>query len=155
MPENGQQGKERRDRLTPEQRSALMAKVKGVNTKPEDKVRKALFKVGFRYRKNVKNMPGKPDILLPKYKAVVFVHGCFWHQHEGCPESVIPWARRDYWEPKLQRNAERDRLNVEQLQQSGWRVYTVWECELRPRLFQNTIDKLISSLRWLRNDGQG
>jgi DNA mismatch endonuclease (patch repair protein) len=143
------------DVFSKRKRSEIMRAVHGTDTAPEKNLRSMLHRAGYRFRKNVKTLPGKPDVVLPKYKTVIFVHGCFWHQHEGCPESVIPWARRDYWEPKLQRNAERDRLNVEQLQQSGWRVYTVWECELRPRLFQNTIDKLISSLRWLRNDGQG
>ena len=139
----------RKDRLSPEERSALMAKVKSCGTKPEEKVRKALFKEGFRYRKNVPKLPGKPDIVLPKYKAIVFVHGCFWHQHENCPESVLPQSRREYWGPKLRRNVQRDQGNAERLQQNGWRVFIVWECELRPRWFQNTMDALIKKLREL------
>jgi len=142
---------ERKDRLSPAERSALMAKVKGSGTKPEEKVQKALFKAGFRYRKNVRDLPGKPDIVLQKYKAIIFVHGCFWHQHENCAESVMPQSRIDYWEPKLKRNAVRDRSNTAQLEHNGWRVFIVWECELRPRLFQNTMNELISDLRRLLN----
>jgi DNA mismatch endonuclease, patch repair protein len=137
----------RKDRLSPTERSVLMAKVKSSGTKPEEMVRKVLFKEGFRYRKNVSHLPGKPDIVLPKYKAIVFVHGCFWHQHENCPESVLSQSRQEYWEPKLQRNAQRDHENAERLKQNGWRVFIVWECKLRPRLFQNTMSALIKDLR--------
>ena len=135
------------DRLTVAQRSALMAKVKSSGTKPEEKVCKALFRAGFRYRKNVAKLPGKPDIVLAKYKAVVFVHGCFWHQHENCPEAVLPQSRQEYWTPKLQRNAERDRASADRLMQAGWRVFIVWECELRPRRFQTTLSALITALQ--------
>ena len=139
----------RKDLLSPLERSALMAKVKSSGTKPEEKVRKALFREGFRYRKNVARLLGKPDIVLAKYKAVVFVHGCFWHQHENCPESIRPQTRQEYWNPKLQRNAERDQLNTERLKQHGWRVFIVWECKLRPRYFQNTMSALFKDLREL------
>jgi DNA mismatch endonuclease (patch repair protein) len=135
------------DRLSTAERSALMAKVKSSGTKPEEKVCKALFQAGFRYRKNVVKLPGKPDIVLAKYKAVVFVHGCFWHQHDNCPESVLPQSRQEYWMPKLQRNAARDRVNATHLMQAGWRVFIVWECELRPRRFQTTLNTLIEALR--------
>jgi DNA mismatch endonuclease (patch repair protein) len=135
------------DRLSTAERSALMAKVKSSGTKPEEKVCKALFQAGFRYRKNVVKLPGKPDIVLAKYKAAVFVHGCFWHRHENCPEAILPQSRQEYWTPKLRRNAERDRSNAERLTQAGWRVFIVWECELRPRRFQATLDALINSLR--------
>lgn len=137
----------RKDRLSPAERSALMAKVKGSDTKPEEKVRKALFCEGFRYRKNVARLPGKPDIVLAKYRAVVFVHGCFWHQHENCPEAVLPQTRQEYWIPKLRKNAERDLRNAERLKQNGWRIFIVWECELRPRLFQDTMNSLVKNLR--------
>lgn len=135
------------DRLTVAQRSALMAKVKSSGTKPEEKVCKALFRAGFRYRKNVAKLPGKPDIVLTKYKAVVFVHGCFWHRHDNCAEAALPQSRQEYWAPKLRRNAERDGLNAERLTQAGWRVFIVWECELRPRRFQATLNALIMALR--------
>lgn len=137
----------RKDRLSPVERSTLMAKVKGSGTKPEEKVRKALFREGFRYRKNVARLPGKPDIVLTKYKAVVLVHGCFWHQHENCPESTLPQTRQEYWTPKLRKNAERDRWNAERLKQIGWRVFIVWECELRSRLLLGTMSVLIKDLR--------
>ena len=137
----------RKDRLSVAARSALMAKVKGRGTKPEEKVRKALFHEGFRYRKNVSRLPGKPDIVLSKYRAIIFVHGCFWHQHENCPEAALPQSRQEYWIPKLQNNAARDRRDAERLKQDGWRVFTVWECELRPRLFQDTIKALIDELK--------
>ena len=136
-----------KDRLSSAERSVLMAKVKGSGTKPEESVRKALFREGFRYRKNVARLPGKPDIVLAKYKAIVFVHGCFWHQHENCPESALPQTRQEYWTPKLRKNAERDQWNAERLKENGWRVFIVWECELRPRLFQNTMNQLINNLR--------
>ncbi|WP_425059921.1 very short patch repair endonuclease [Sporomusa carbonis] len=137
----------RKDKLTPEKRSALMAKVKSTGTKAEDKVRKALFAAGFRYRKNVTNLPGKPDIVLAKYKAIVFVHGCFWHQHPNCREATMPATRLEYWRPKLMRNIERDQSNMEKLRKMGWRVFTVWECELRSRFFKKTIELLIAQLR--------
>ena len=137
----------RRDKLSPEQRSALMAKVRGQDTKPEEVVRKELFQRGIRYRKNVKTLPGKPDLVLPKYRAVVFVHGCFWHQHPDCPEAVRPQSRQEYWEAKLNRNMERDALNTEKLQELGWRVLVVWECELRPSRRGQTIERLVENLR--------
>lgn len=136
-----------RDKLSPRERSALMAKVRSENTKPEEIVRKALFRQGFRYRKNVKDLPGKPDIVLPKYQAAVFVHGCFWHQHTGCPEAVRPQSRQDYWEAKLNRNMARDASNAEKLQALGWRVFVIWECELRPSLREQTLKHLAENLR--------
>jgi len=127
---------QRKDRLSPSERGALMAKVKSTGAKPEDKVRKALFAEGFRYRKNVKTLPGKPDIVLPKYRAIIFVHGCFWHQHLNCQEAIMPATRQEYWLPKLTGNKERDRINIEKLKQMGWRVFVIWECELRSPVFQ-------------------
>ena len=137
------------DKLTPQQRSALMAKVHSKDTKPEEIVRKALFRQNFRYRKNVSTMHGKPDIVLPKYRAVVFIHGCFWHQHSGCKEAVRPKTRQDYWETKLNRNIERDASNIAKLEELGWRVFVIWECELRPCNRQQTITRLIENLRLL------
>lgn len=118
------------DIKSPEVRSKNMAAIKSKDTKPEEYVRKKLFADGFRYRKNDKRYPGKPDIVLPKYNTIVFVHGCFWHQHVGCKESHIPKSRSDYWASKLKRNVERDIVQQELLQKSGWHVIVVWECEL-------------------------
>lgn len=117
------------DIKSPEERSKNMSAIHGKDTKPEEIVRKFLFSQGFRYRKNDARYPGKPDIVLPKYKTAVFVNGCFWHLH-GCRKSVIPSTRREFWETKLKANAERDVLNREKLEQAGWKVITVWECEI-------------------------
>ena len=107
-----------------------MSRIRAENNRYEEKVRKYLFSRGLRYRKNDKRYPGKPDIVLPKYKVAVFVNGCFWHMHDGCKKAVLPQSTL-YWIPKLQANHERDKANKRQLEQSGWRVITVWECELK------------------------
>ena len=110
-------------------RSYNMSRIKGKNTKPEETVRKFLFSKGIRYRKNVKNLPGKPDIVLKKYKTVVFVNGCFWHGHEKCRYFVMPKSNTDFWNEKILRNINRDNKTYETLMNSGWNVITVWECE--------------------------
>lgn len=122
------------DRLTPEERSELMSKIRSKDTKPELIVRKHLHALGFRYRLHPKKLPGHPDICLPKYNTVVFVHGCFWHRHEGCKIATTPKSNVEFWETKFRRNVERDLRVREQLQQLGWRVLVVWECELKTRL---------------------
>ena len=114
-----------------ETRSYNMSQIKGKDTKPEEIVRKYLFSKGFRYRKNVSNLPGKPDIVLPKYKICIFVNGCFWHKHEGCKYFVWPQNNSSFWKTKLLSNAERDRKNYEKLTSIGWKVIIIWECELR------------------------
>ena len=119
------------DTLTPEKRSQNMAAIRSSDTKPEEIVRKYLFAHGLRYRKNVKTLPGKPDIVLSKYKTVVFVNGCFWHHHSSCKRANIPKTHRDYWVPKLKRNIERDICNYQLLTSQGWNVLVVWECEIR------------------------
>lgn len=111
-------------------RSQIMARIRKVNTKPEIVVRKALFKEGFRFRIHVKLLPGCPDIVLKKYNTVVFVNGCFWHAHEGCRLNSLPKVRTEYWIPKITRNVARDREAHAALVHEGWRVYTIWECEL-------------------------
>ena len=111
-------------------RSMNMSHIRSKDTRPEEIVGKFLFSKGFRYRKNVKTLPGCPDIVLPKYKTVVFVNGCFWHMHD-CPRFVWPATNQEYWEPKIKRNAERDKANHEMLQSQGWNVITIWECELK------------------------
>jgi DNA mismatch endonuclease (patch repair protein) len=101
------------------------------DTGPEVKVRSLLHRAGFRFRKNVKTLAGTPDIVLPRYRCVIFVHGCFWHQHPGCARATRPASRNDYWDAKLARNVERDREKAERLESEGWRVHVVWECETR------------------------
>lgn len=117
------------DNQTEEERSYNMSRIKSDNTKPEEFVRKHLFAKGFRYRKNDKRYPGKPDIVLPKYKTVIFINGCFWHMHD-CPKFVMPKSKQEYWKPKLEKNRERDLKNYSLLKSSGWKVIVIWECEL-------------------------
>lgn len=119
------------DKLSPEQRSRNMAQVKGKNTKPEKLVRSLLHCMGYRFRLHDKQLPGKPDIVMPKYKAVVFVHGCFWHGHEGCKRASIPATRPEFWEQKISGNKERDSRNIAALENLGYRCLIVWQCELK------------------------
>lgn len=114
-----------------ETRSYNMSKIKGKDTKPELLVRKFLYKNGFRYRIHVKDLPGKPDIVLKKYKTVIFVHGCFWHGHESCKYYVIPKTRTEWWLSKISNNIAKDLLVKEQLTIKGWKVIEIWECQLR------------------------
>ena len=134
------------DDLTQDQRHLNMTHIRAVENKPETLVRKYLFSQGFRYHKNVSDLPGKPDIVLPKYHTVIFINGCFWHQHPGCRYAVLPKTRQDYWIPKLQKNVERDRINREKLESVGWRVIAIWECELK------TKEKRASKLGKLKDD---
>ena len=133
------------DNHSKEVRSMNMSRIRSKNTKPEEKVRKYLFSKGFRYRKNVRNLPGCPDIVLPKYKTVIFVNGCFWHKHD-CPRFVWPSSNEDYWIPKITRNVERDQKNHELLQELGWHVIVIWECQLKKKEFEETMEKLVSEL---------
>ena len=134
------------DNHTKETRSYNMSRSRAVNNKPEEKVRKYLFSCGFRYRKNDRRLPGCPDIVLPKYKTVIFINGCFWHKHD-CPRFVWPSTNQEYWIPKIQRNAERDYSNTLQLKAAGWNVITVWECELKKDVFSDTMRKLIEQIK--------
>lgn len=118
------------DRLTPERRSWNMSRIRSTNTKPELLLRSALHKMGLRFRLHYKGLLGRPDIVLPKHRAVVFVHGCFWHQHRGCIEAVRPKSNQDYWNRKLRANVERDRKNMISLRRGGWVVLRFWECEI-------------------------
>ena len=122
-----------------------MSRIRSTNSKPEEIVRKYLFSKGFRYRKNVKKLPGCPDIVLPKYKTVIFVNGCFWHKHD-CPRFVWPSSNQDYWIPKIQRNIERERLNAAELQKKGWHIITVWECELKKKNRELRLERLLSEI---------
>lgn len=108
-----------------------MAKVRGENTSPERLVRSLVHKMGYRFRLHRKDLPGKPDIVLPRHKKVIFVHGCFWHQHEGCPHAARPTSNTEYWNKKLDRNVIRDREHLQKLEYLGWSVLIVWECETR------------------------
>ncbi len=110
-----------------------MSSVKSQDTKPEIIVRKYLFGNGFRFRKNVSAMPGKPDIVLPKYKAVVFVHGCFWHGHKGCRHADLPKSNLEYWKSKIEKNIDRDAKNVDLLVNAGWKVIVLWECYIKDK----------------------
>lgn len=129
------------DNHSKEVRSMNMSHIRSQNSKPEELVRKYLFSKGFRYRKNVKTLPGCPDIVLPKYKTVIFVNGCFWHKHD-CPRFVWPSSNEEYWRPKIMGNVERDKRNIAELQQLGWNVLTVWECELKKKAIDATLEQL-------------
>jgi DNA mismatch endonuclease, patch repair protein len=119
------------DVMSAEKRSALMSRIRGKDTIPEIMVRRYLWASGFRYRLHPKGLAGRPDLVLPKWRAVVFVHGCFWHRHEGCSYFSLPKTRPDFWDTKLQRNRERDAAAIKALMSAGWRVAVVWECALR------------------------
>lgn len=120
------------DIVSPETRSRMMSGIRGRNTKPELAVRRYLHARGFRYRLHVRELPGKPDIVLPRYRTAVFVHGCFWHRHEGCRFAYTPKSRQQFWLAKLEGNAVRDERAAQRLRDLGWRVEVVWECEVTP-----------------------
>lgn len=122
-----------------------MSRIRGKDTTPEKKVRSHLFKNGFRFRKNVKELCGKPDIVLHKYKTVIFINGCFWHHHENCKYAVIPKTKTDFWIEKFARNKLNDKKNFDQLSSQGWNVITIWECELKNN-FEKTLTQLIEYL---------
>ncbi len=129
------------DTVSKEQRSLNMSLIRSTDTKPEVFVRSVLHRMGFRFRKNVKSLPGKPDIVLPKYKTAIFVHGCFWHQHKGCKRSTVPKSNVEYWKPKLIRNTERDSNHTLAMEATGWSVFVIWECQTK------NADTLISKLK--------
>ncbi len=133
------------DNHSREARSMNMSRIRSKNTKPEERVRKYLFSKGFRYRKNVSTLPGCPDIVLPKYKTVIFVNGCFWHKHD-CPRFVWPSSNQEYWISKIQKNVERDISNIQQLHDLGWKVIVVWECQLKSKTAELTLTKLIRNI---------
>lgn len=118
------------DRLTPERRSWNMSRIRGQDTTPERRLRSLLHNAGFRFRLHDKSLVGRPDIVLPRYNSVIFVHGCFWHRHSGCPNATVPNTRTDFWLQKFQGTIERDDRSVRELTKQGWNVIIVWECEL-------------------------
>lgn len=134
------------DTKTPEARSLNMSHIRSKGTKPEETVRKFLFHRGFRYRKNDKRLPGKPDVVLPKYKTVIFINGCFWHMH-GCSRSRLPRSNNTYWEPKIKRNRERDQQQYQQLKNAGWKVLIVWECELKKKTLDERLNRLCDEIK--------
>ncbi len=119
------------DTVSKEVRSRNMSAIRSKNTNPETVVRSLLFALGYRYRLHRKDLPGKPDIILKKHNTVIFVHGCFWHQHKECKRANIPKSNKKYWIPKLERNVERDKINKRELNRLGWNVITIWECETK------------------------
>lgn len=133
------------DNHTKEVRSMNMSHIRSTNSKPEETVRKYLFSKGLRYRKNVRTLPGKPDIVLPKYKTVVFVNGCFWHRHD-CGKFVMPASNTEYWSKKISGNVERDKTNRLQLEELGWRVLVIWECQLKKKVAQNNLNHLYENI---------
>jgi DNA mismatch endonuclease, patch repair protein len=119
------------DTLTPERRSGNMRQIRSKNTAPEVLLRRMLHREGYRFRLHRPDLPGKPDLVFPARRKVIFVHGCFWHQHPGCREGRVPGSRRDYWEPKLARNQQRDMATQAALKEQGWQYLIVWECEVK------------------------
>lgn len=130
------------DILTPDQRHECMSHIRSRNTKPEVKLRKELFKLGYRYRLNVKGLDGRPDIVLAKYRTCIFVNGCFWHGHKGCLKFVLPKTNVEFWLAKIENNRERDLRDYTFLESRGWRVIVVWECELAKADFRNTVSEI-------------
>lgn len=132
------------DKLTPEKRSWNMSRIKGKDTKIEVEVRKYLFSKGYRFRKNDKRYPGKPDIVLPKYHVAIFVHGCFWHRHEGCKDATTPKTRTEFWLEKFDKNVKNDQIKQEKLRELGWKVIVIWECEIKK--------DLVKIMEWLKQE---
>lgn len=135
------------DRISKEKRSHIMSMIRGRDTKPELMVRRYLFHHGFRYRVNVKRLPGRPDIVLRKYKTAIFVNGCFWHGHEGCKDFRPPRTRVEWWRDKLERNKARDARVREELKRMGWKTMVIWECQLKPDVRVETLENVVRLLQ--------
>jgi DNA mismatch endonuclease, patch repair protein len=134
------------DTISKERRSWNMSRIRSKNTKPELIVRSLLHRMGFRFRVHVKDLPGNPDLVLPKYKTVVFVHGCFWHRHEDCKNSTIPKSRAEWWLEKLDGNVMRDKKALGNLKALGWKTIVIWECELEKETMDDTLKNLKSKI---------
>ena len=131
---------------TPEIRSFNMSRIRGKDTKPELVVRKFLFSQGYRYGLHNKKLPGKPDIVLRKYKTVIFIHGCFWHGHKNCKYAAIPKTRTEWWRNKIDGNKNVDRRNNRRLKKLGWNIITIWACQLKPKKIEKSFNKLTKEL---------
>ena len=129
-----------------------MSRIRGKDTEIEIKVRKYLFSQGFRFRKNVADMPGKPDIILPKYKTVIFIHGCYWHRHTGCKNCTTPNTNREFWLKKFEKNIQNDSKHQQELEAAGWKVLILWECEIEND-FERLMDNLVVELRCTAQPG--
>ena len=134
------------DRISKEDRSYNMSRIKGKDTVIELQVRKYLFSLGYRYRKNVRTLPGTPDIVLGKYKTAIFVNGCFWHHHKGCKLAYVPKNNNDFWNAKFKRNVENDRKHIRELKKEGYNVIVVWECNLK-RNAKKELEKIVSKIQ--------
>ena len=135
------------DTMTENQRHECMSHIRSKDTNPEVSVRGELFRRGFRFRKNVRSLPGTPDIVLPRYRTVIFINGCFWHGHKGCRLYTVPKTNVRFWTDKIERNRSRDRLNIQRLESLEWNVITVWECQLGKAEISSTIDTLEATIR--------
>ena len=135
------------DTMTPAQRHNCMSSIRSSNTKPEMVVRDALWRRGYRYRLNDKGLPGTPDLVLPKYRAVIFINGCFWHGHKGCSKYTVPKTNEEFWREKVARNIARDELNAQRLDTLAWTVITVWECQLSKKQRDDTIARIEADLQ--------
>ena len=135
------------DVLTPDQRHRNMAAIHSASTKPELKLRRALWRLGFRYRVNDKKLPGKPDIVLPKYRTVIFIHGCLWHGHQGCRYYTVPKTNTDFWKAKIIRNQERDQEVWRRLEAKGWAVIIIWECQLKKESYKESVERVSSEIK--------
>lgn len=133
--------------MTPEQRHKCMSLIHAKNTKPELVLRHSLWRRGFRYRVNVRRLPGSPDIVLSQYKTVIFVHGCFWHGHKGCKNYTVPKTNIEFWRAKIARNQERDQETWRQLEAKGWAVIVVWECELKKDRLEETVASVAAEIK--------
>ena len=132
------------DKISPKRRSWNMSRIKGKNTKPEMIVRSMLHKMGYRFRLHRKDLPGNPDIVLPKYKTVIFVNGCFWHRHEGCKYAYMPKSRVDFWQKKFSDTIKRDRKNKADLESAGWKIIVIWECQTKDLI---SLKKLLDNVK--------
>lgn len=135
------------DRVPPDVRSRMMSRIRGKDTRPEIDLRLRLFRMGFRYRLHSRKLPGRPDLAFPKFRAAILVHGCFWHRHANCAFATTPASNEQFWQEKFQSNVDRDARNVKALKDMGWRVLTVWECELDSRHADSTAHSVAA---WLR-----
>lgn len=141
------------DKFTKEKRSEIMSNIRGKATSIEVVVRKFIFAHGLRYRKNVKKLPGTPDIVLSKYQTVLFIHGCFWHGHSNCTKSKLPESRHDFWTNKIGRNKIRDRHNIKKLKLEGWNVIVIWQCQIKNKALQEK--QLTQVIRKIKNSNPG